>query len=104
DRLVGNVGEDILIGGYTDYDDDPDALCAILGIWTGAGNVPSRVAALQASSSTHRLIADVTVHDDAAEDRLTGSAGTDWFFVNVDARVRDQVTDLGGIETATDVD
>jgi Ca2+-binding RTX toxin-like protein len=104
DRLVGNASEDILIGGYTDYDGDPDALCNILGVWTGTGNIASRVATLQASSFAHRLVADVTVHDDAVVDRLTGSAGTDWFFANVDAGVRDQMTDLGGLETATDVD
>ena len=34
DRLVGNGEDDILIGGYTSYGCDHEALCSILEIWT----------------------------------------------------------------------
>jgi hypothetical protein len=45
------------------------------------------------------------VLDDGAVDQLTGSAGQDWFFANVDgAGTHDQITDPGGNETATDTD
>jgi Ca2+-binding RTX toxin-like protein len=104
DTLVGNAADDILIGGYTDYDSDPAALRRILTAWGSGGSYQDRVVALQSSSFAYRLLADKTVHDDAAVDYLTGSAGSDWYFANLDAGVRDVLTDRGANETATDVD
>jgi Ca2+-binding RTX toxin-like protein len=49
--------------------------------------------------------ATTTVFDDGAEDVLTGSAGSDWFFANLSgAGVKDKVTDLSAKEFATDLD
>ena len=45
-----------------------------------------------------------TVFDDAARDVLTGAGGQDWFFANLDAGVRDRITDLSAAEFADDVD
>jgi hypothetical protein len=44
------------------------------------------------------------VFDDGATGELTGAAGQDWFFANVDGiGAHDLITDLGDNETATDV-
>ena len=48
--------------------------------------------------------ASATVFDDGAADVLTGSAGQDWFFANLDTGVRDRITDLGAREFANDID
>jgi hypothetical protein len=50
------------------------------------------------------LLNDQTVHDDGACDRLTGSAGRDWFFANLDCGVRDVVTDDHNNEYTNDID
>ena len=50
------------------------------------------------------LLSDATVHDDGAQDRLTGSAGRDWFFANRDCGVRDTVTDSHCDEVFEDID
>ena len=39
---------------------------------------------------------DLTVHDDGARDRLTGSAGRDWFFANLDCGIHHDRMHLGG--------
>ncbi len=44
------------------------------------------------------------VFDDAAADVMTGSSGQDWFWANIDAGVKDRITDLGASEFATDLD
>jgi Ca2+-binding RTX toxin-like protein len=51
----------------------------------------------------------VTVFDDNAADVLTGSAGVDWFFANLDADgdpniAKDKITDLHTGEFAMDID
>jgi len=47
------------------------------------------------------LLNDTTVHDDHAEDMLTGSAGDDWFLFNIDGDggVKDKATDLATLES-----
>jgi len=48
-----------------------------------------------------------TVLDDNAADVVTGSAGLDWFVINVDGdsgSARDKATDLGAAEFAADLD
>jgi hypothetical protein len=51
----------------------------------------------------------VTVFDDGAADVLTGSAGIDWFFANLDGDgdpsvTKDKITDLHALEFADDLD
>jgi hypothetical protein len=50
------------------------------------------------------LQADVSVFDDGAADVMTGSAGQDWFFANLDSGVKDKITDLSASEFANDLD
>lgn len=113
DHLVGNSNDDILIGGYTSFDANEEALCAIMDEWTSSRDYSTRVANLKGVGSGPRANGDYvliakgdnrTVFDDAAEDRLVGSSGQDWFFANIDSGVLDVVTGLTGLETVQDID
>jgi len=113
DRLVGDAGDDILIAGFTAFDADQFALHGIQTEWTSARSYAARVANIQGTGTGPRangnifLLTDgpsATAFDDAAEDVLTGSAGADWFFANLDAGVRDKITDLSAGEFANDLD
>ena len=44
--------------------------------------------------------ADATVLDDEARDLITGSAGSDWYFANLDEETKDKITDLNDEELA----
>ena len=88
DHLGGGPGDDILIAGFTDHDDDFDALCAIMDEWTSDREYEVRVRNLRdGTGSADRenevyFLNALTVHDDAedSEDRLTGASARDWFF------------------------
>jgi Ca2+-binding RTX toxin-like protein len=93
DRLVGNGEDDILIGGYTVYGCDHEALCEILDTWTRQDlSYAQRVNHL---SSGPFALNRATVFDDGDYDQLTGAAGLDWFFVGMN----DKVTDRHGLES-----
>lgn len=111
DRLVGNADEDILIASA--YGGDEAALSAIMAEWTSTRDYATRTANLEGCGSDTRLNGDVflktdgdeaTVGDENAVDVLTGSAGADWFFANLDATQRDKITDLSVSEFAEDLD
>ena len=104
DRLVGNGGEDILIGGYLAFAHYEAALGAIMAEWNSNRSYNERVANLRGDDSSpsfdQRANGEVflsvsgsspTVRDDGDVDRVTGSAGRDWFFANLD---EDLLTDL----------
>ena len=99
DRLVGNDGDDLLIGGTTTFDGNYSALNGIMALWAANLSYTQRVTALSATL-------DSIVDDDDAADKLTGSAGTDWFFANINlglGGVLDSITDKKNNEFATDV-
>lgn len=105
DRLVGNADDDILIAGWAMLEGNDDALCAIMAEWTSANTYSQRTANLRASYLRTDGLA--TVFDDNAHDVLTGSAGQDWFFAQLDgddSTVKDKITDLGASEFASDID
>ena len=117
DRIVGNADDDLLIAGFTDFDDIPDDLSRIMAEWTSNRTYAQRTAAISgaaggANSATYLRVDSTmaTVHDDNAADLLTGSSGVDWFFANLalddndDAIVRDKITDLSAVEFAADLD
>ncbi|MBC7820853.1 MAG: hypothetical protein IAG10_28545, partial [Planctomycetaceae bacterium] len=97
DRMVANGGEDILIAGQTSFDAQHTALSAIMSEWNSNRDFAGRVANIRGTGSGPRLNGSyflqtgVTVLNDGAADKLTGSAGTDWFFFNTP---QDRVTDL----------
>jgi Ca2+-binding RTX toxin-like protein len=113
DRLIGNPDDDILIAGYLAFANVDQAITAIMAEWksddrdfstrlanvsgTGTGTRENGVYFLTADGS------DATVVDDDARDILTGSAGEDWFFANLEGGVLDKITDLNDEELATDL-
>ncbi|MCO6456614.1 MAG: hypothetical protein J5I93_15050 [Pirellulaceae bacterium] len=80
DDLLGLAGEDILNGGSTSFDDDDDALRAIMAIWSGGQDFTARVQMLEDPTQPLALRSAVTVHDDGVVDRLAGYEDRDWFF------------------------
>jgi Ca2+-binding RTX toxin-like protein len=117
DELVGNNSDDILIAASFVYEDKDAALAAIMAEWTSSRSYASRVANLRGvgtgSAFQNRQNNDVylwvdgpqaTVIDDAERDVLTGSAGRDWLFANLDCGVLDCITDLSSNEFADVLD
>ncbi len=93
DRIVGNADDDILISGFTLFDDDMNALNAVMLDWTRTDrSYADRVADLR-YGAVGVTLNETTVNEDHDADILTGSAGEDWFlFDHYDDR--DKVTDL----------
>ena len=112
DALVGGSDDDVLIAGWTDHDSDDRALDAIMDEWTSARSYATRINNLRnGSGSTARAngayyLNDLTVHDEALEDFLTGGFGQDWFFFNQDGDGgrRDRAIDLDFGEFGNDID
>lgn len=117
DWLIGNADDDLLIAAATAWDAHDTALGAILDEWSRPDQAyAQRVEHLRLGGGLNgafTLNADpsrgpVTVFDDQAADRLTGSAGRDWFFANVDGDgipgAKDKITDLQAGELADDLD
>jgi hypothetical protein len=110
DRVVGNGDDDIVIGGSTAYDAPTAAhqtfLAAVMSIWSGELGYADRVAVLRDGLLRADGTSEVRVYDDGAEDVVTGSAGQDWFLVQLESGaglVRDKVTDLSASEFAADL-
>jgi Ca2+-binding RTX toxin-like protein len=104
DRIIGDAEDDILIAGWTDFENDPATLSLIMSEWTSTtDNFLIRCIALNGVLQNDGP--NATVHDDNNQDTLTGSSGNDWFFANVlldgsndDATTRDRITDLSLLE------
>jgi hypothetical protein len=74
DRLSGNDGDDVLIGGFTDHDANRAALDSIMATWTNPDvKFPQRVTNLGTFFNA------ATVDDDGSRDRLEGSKHNDWY-------------------------
>lgn len=112
DSVKGNADDDILIASNTDHDNNRSALEAIQAEWNSARTYNVRVANIRDGSGSldrvngsNFLVADVTVHNDASPDTLSGGQGDDWFFLNSDvAGVKDKLQNTEGGEIATDID
>jgi acrosin len=79
DALFGEGGDDILIGGSAAFDEDADALGAIMAEWTRTDLTGTAVS--QYLLRVRHLLGAVTgVRDDGVGDTLTAGAGVDWFF------------------------
>ena len=74
-KPVANSGQDLIIGGFTNYDNNLVALTAILSEWQSPALFATRVQDLRTGSGLsqgNRLVADVTVHSDTAVNSITG--------------------------------
>ncbi|HZN67141.1 MAG TPA: Ig-like domain-containing protein [Tepidisphaeraceae bacterium] len=83
DTVRGGQGDDIVIAGTTDYDDDTPsnraALGDLLAAWSGAGDAPTRAAAIWAGVGPSGARLGGRVHDDGLIDTLAGAGGFDAF-------------------------
>jgi hypothetical protein len=95
DRLLGGPNDDILIAGFTKYDADQEALDLLSDAWNDGGVEAVR----DTTAAAHLSVADGTVSDDGAADKLTGTSGRDWFFATLP---QDQITGLHRHEILND--
>lgn len=93
DRIVGNSDDDILISGFTAYDNNRAALATLMGVWVDPQlSNQQRVASLQDSTLRGGVyLGAATVGDDGSADVLTGNSGLDWFWFDP---LHDRATDL----------
>ncbi|MCS7470620.1 PKD domain-containing protein [Stieleria sp. ICT_E10.1] len=87
DRIVGNRDDDILIVGWLAFDDQRTALTSVMNEWTSKRSYQERLEKL----ADVLVLGGTVLDDDNDKDKLTGSAGDDWFFFDQD---NDRATDL----------
>jgi hypothetical protein len=78
-------GDNILIGGYTNWDQNVAALEAIMMEWLRTDlTFRQRLSFIQNGGDPNEpyLLNNTTVFDDGSPDVLTGGAGRNWFFVH----------------------
>jgi Ca2+-binding RTX toxin-like protein len=79
DRLAGAGEDDILVAGRTVYDDQPEALRAVMAEWARTDlTYAERVAHLQNGGGRNNQVR-LAPTDDAVKDQLSGGGGLDWF-------------------------
>lgn len=106
DDLKGGDGDDLILGGYTSFDNDPDALNWILTEWRSALSYADRINNLQTGVGPQQIALktngpDATVFDDGDKDKLKGEKGRDWFLGDDDD---DDIKDRKSDEVFTDID
>ena len=104
DRIVGNADDDLLISGFTAYDNDrPAPGLAPRRLDRPRPDIPAadRRRSWIPRSGTESTSARDTVGDDGAADVLTGNSGLDWFWFDPD---NDRVTDLHDEAFQNDLD
>jgi hypothetical protein len=82
--LVDGGGQDILIAGTTDYDNNDAALMAILTEWSNPNeDFATKVSNLTTGANGLPALNSNTVHWNGGGSQLVGNAdGLDWFFAN----------------------
>ena len=88
DVLSGGWGQDLIIAGYTNHDEDLNALDQIHSAWNSNDSFANRVSNLSSG-----LLSTGNVHDDDVRDRLYGGGGSDWFFADIHGCDRDSICD-----------
>ncbi len=106
DVLKGGGGDDLLIGGGTAYDNNLQALGAIMAEWGQTGvSYLNRINFLNGTTSGglngSYLLNATTVLADGAADTLYGAPGSDWFFTTDSALKLDRVMDAASGEVIT---
>jgi hypothetical protein len=99
-----------VISGTRAFDSNQTGLAAVLAQWSSQNRIANLLGTGTGVSFVNRLNGNyflqpgVTVFDDGAQDRLTGSAGQDWFFANIfGPGVLDKITGLAKDEIVTDI-
>jgi hypothetical protein len=86
-------GDNILIGGRTNWDQSVAALDAIMMEWLSGLSFQQRLSLIQNGGDPNDpyLLNNTTVFDDGAVDVMTGGAGRNWFFAQ---RRSDMITNF----------
>jgi Ca2+-binding RTX toxin-like protein len=82
DELQGSTGESIFIGGTTAYDNNNDALAAIMSEWGSSRSFTDRVNRLRTGVGPNRSVflrLNESVFDDLLQDRMIGGKAKEWF-------------------------
>ena len=99
DRLVGGGGEDLLVAGGVDFVGhtiDLPAVDRLFSAWNSGDPYPARRACVT-------TVLDGRLVEDDDTDLLTGSAGADLFFANLDGGTTDKITDLKANEGVEEI-
>lgn len=100
-------GDDILIGGRTNFDTNRTAITAIMAAWGGAGTFQQRITKLKTTgvgANQAFKLNSSTVTDDGQADSLFGGSDSDWFFAQLGAGAGQENPDDAGAETAQVID
>lgn len=98
DKLEGGDDDDLLIGGFTSYDENINSLKLIMAEWNSSNDYVARAQNLRSGTGVLRnnqnlMLAVVgpnrTVFDDGQRDDMNGNDGRDWFFADLDAIISD---------------
>jgi Ca2+-binding RTX toxin-like protein len=88
DQLSGDEGNDLVIGGATQFDQNEQALFALLTEWTSTRSLSQRLNNLRTGSGPAlaplriRLAAGQTVFDSHVDTLFGDGGGADWFFAD----------------------
>lgn len=109
DNLLGGNGEDILIGGSTAGAESFSALDLISDEWSRTDSIfVNRIKHLKGSLAGglngSTKLTDGTVFEDEQADSMTGGAGRDWFFTNINTGTIERILDYSVVDdSATNV-
>jgi len=94
DAIIGGPSGDILIGDYTDYDTNIAALDAVMAEWASGDSYATRYGFITGGGGLNgsSVLNTTTVHNDFANDTMTGGAGRNWFFASSGDTITDAVT------------
>lgn len=85
DWVMGHADSDLLAGGPTAYDDDQEALVALMAVWLEGALLSERIKTITQGFGTGNLYAlspADTVLTDSALDELAGNGGSDWYLTD----------------------
>jgi hypothetical protein len=100
--LTAGTGDGIVIGGSTTYDANVSALAGLLAEWSQQGlTYTQRVQAMAAGGTSALLLTPQTVTPDQPGNKLSGGAGSDWFWLAFNATAADKLGGAGAGEIVT---
>lgn len=107
DKLLGGDGDDLQVAGTTTQDANPAGLWSLMKEWTRTNETyTQRLSHLRGpiGGLNGSLFLDASaIVSDSDVDLLTGGTGTDVFYFNSNAGIKDKTTDRVTGETAIDI-
>jgi len=98
-QVYGTQGDNVVIGGTTDYDTNDLALANVLAEWSRTdADYQTRVAHLRGPGSPsdgrkngNFFLNTATVHDNGTRDRLFGGSGQNWYLAHTGGASSDSI-------------